>query len=322
MTTLKLGTGHWDHVLPLALGDVPGAEAYEFFRLDVTPDLWQERSIDAGETSFSKYVRARAEGDMSLTALPVLLMTGFRHRCIITTKEASFESAIDLKGARIGLTGWADSGNTWTRAVLREVGVGIDAAERRVGALTADHPVTDRIGDVQVPGNVAPTENDELMVEKLERGALDAVVTPFMPPGFYEADSKFRTLDRDTRRAETDYYARVGYIPGIHVLAVQTVLLEDRPELAQQLVNDFQAAKLLSFSRRSKLQDITPWQNEAIGETVRTFGTDWMPYGWTPNRAMISGFIDELRAQDLLPADITETELFRSQSKQPPKDSP
>jgi 4,5-dihydroxyphthalate decarboxylase len=310
MSELKVGTRHWDHVLPLALGDVGSGSDYDYRRLDTTPDLWQERGLDMGETSFSKYVRARAAGDTSVTALPVFLMRGFRHRCIITTESSELESAGELKGARIGLTGWADSGNTWTRAILREAGVGIADAEWQVGALTADHPVMDRIGNIAVPENVAPTEHDEPMVEMLERGALDAVMTPFMPPGFYEPGSKLRPLYRDSRQAETDYFSRVGFVPGIHLLAVQTGVLEDRPELAQQLVNDFQAAKLLSASRRSKLQDVTPWQNEAIAGTVRTFGADWMPYGWASNQLMIRTFVRELVAQNLLTAEIPDEELF------------
>lgn len=310
LSRIKLSTRHWDHVLPLALGDMESAASYDFERRDITPDLWQERGLDAGETSFSKYVRARAEGDTSLTALPVFLMTGFRHRCIIVRKESALESAADLAGKRIGLTGWADSGNTWTRAILRDSGVEIADAEWRVGALTADHPVTDRIGNVAVPANVSPTENDEPMMDMLNRGALDAVMTPFMPPGFYEAGSAFRTLYRDCRSAEAEYFGRLGYVPGIHVLAVQTAKLEKNPGLAQQLVDDFQAAKALSSTRRNKLQDVTPWQNEAIAETIQTFGTDWMPYGWTVNLPMINGFIDELRAQNLLTEQVTAADLF------------
>lgn len=310
MNALKIGTRHWDHVLPVALGDVTADGAYDYRRLDSTPSLWQERGFDAGETSFSQYVRARAAGDTSVTALPIFLMRGFRHRCIITAESSSMESAEDLKGARIGLTGWADSGNTWTRAILRDAGVKIADAEWRVGALTADHPIVDRIGDVAVAENVGPTENDEPMVEMLERGALDAIMTPFMPPGFYEPGSRLRPLFRDSKRAEAEYFSRVGFVPGIHVLAVQTQVLEENPELAQQLVDDFHAAKALSFSRRNKLQDVTPWQNEAVEETVRTFGEDWMPYGWSATRLVTTSFVQELVAQDLLPTEIPAEDLF------------
>lgn len=310
MKKFRLGTRHWDHVLPIALMDTPGADAYELDRFDSTPDLWQKRHILAGETSFSKYVRARAEGDFSVTALPVFLMTGFRHRCIITAKTSDLETAADLKGARIGLTGWADSGNTWTRAILREVGVEIANADWHVGSLTRAHPVMDRIGDVDVPGNVRPSANDEPLVDMLERGALDAVMTPFMPPDFYSVDSPFRPLFTNARGSEADYFSRTGFIPGIHLLGVQTDVLEEEPERAQELTDLFQSAKRLSASRRRKLQDVTPWQNEAVAETIRTFGDDWMPYGWGPNEKMIHSFVEEMQAQHLLRPTLTADELF------------
>lgn len=300
MSTIRLATRHWDHVMPIATKDVPSFENYDLETRAITPNVWTERDLDGGETSFSSYVRARAAGDDSVTALPIFIMRGFRHRCIITAANSPLETASDLRGKRIGLTGWADSGNTWTRAILRQTSVDIADVEWRVGALTKNHPVTDRIGPIEVPENIAATENDEPMVDMLERGALDAVMTPFMPAGFYETDAPFRTLYRDPRQAEADYFATTGFIPGIHVLAVQSSLLDTAPEQAAQLMDLFESAKEISAARRGKLLDITPWQNEAIASTIRIFGTDWMPYGLDANRIMIAAFQTELVAQGLM----------------------
>ena len=99
--------------MPLALGDV-GVGYLDISLLDTTPDVWKRHDLAGGETSFSSYVRARARGDDSVIALPVFLMRGFRHRCILVHRDSPAIAASDLHGARIGLTGWADSGNTWT----------------------------------------------------------------------------------------------------------------------------------------------------------------------------------------------------------------
>ncbi|MCU1443606.1 MAG: nitrate transporter substrate-binding protein [Cryobacterium sp.] len=313
MRTILLGARHWDHVMPIATKDVAGFENYDLDTRDVTPDIWTERDLDGSETSFSRYVRARAQGDDSVTALPVFIMRGFRHRCIITAKDSPLETAEDLRGKRIGLTGWGDSGNTWTRAILRQAGVEIADAEWRVGALTANHPIMDRIGPIDVPSNIAPTENDEPMVEMLERGALDAVMTPFMPAGFYDANSPFRTLYRDSQQAEADYYASTGFIPGIHVLAVQTTFLENEPGEARKLVELFDAAKTISAARRGKLQDVVPWQNEALATSARVFGPDWMPSGLAANESMIAAFQAELIAQGLMEEAIDIDLLFPGQ---------
>lgn len=296
-------------MIPLALGDVPQGR-YAFERREITPDLWSEPGLDGGETSFSRYIRARAAGDYSVTALPVFIMRGFRHRCIITRADSPLETAGDLRGARIGLTGWVDTGNTWTRAVLRQAGVGIEDAEWRVGRLTAGHPVQDRIGAIAVPDNVQPCENEEPMVEMLLRGSLNAIMTPFMPAGFYEPGSPFRTLFRDSRAAEADYYRSTGYVPGIHLLAVQTRVLEENPTAGQELMDLFESSRILSDKRRGKLLDITPWQNEALAETTRVFGANWMAAGWKHNEPMINDLQTEMVAQGLLAKHLADEVLF------------
>jgi 4,5-dihydroxyphthalate decarboxylase len=310
---LHLGVRHWDHVVPIALGDVStgvGGPAVTLARLDATPDLWDSPDYDGGETSFSRYVRARAAGDDRVVALPVFLMRGFRQRCIVVAADSPAERPEDLEGARIGLTGWPDSGNTWTRAILRQAGVGIDDADWQVGPLTAAHPVIDRIGDVQVGANVRHTDGGAALVDLLLTGELDAVLTPFMPPGFYADDSPLRTLFRDSRAAEREFFECHGYVPGIHVLGVRAQALAGRPETAQELVDHFEDAKRLSRTRRDKLMDITPWHNEEVAVTTRVFGNDWMPYGLDRNRVMIRAFVDELVEQRLLERRVPIEDLF------------
>lgn len=307
--TLRLGVRHWDHVVPLALGDVGGG-ALHIERLDTTPDMWTEDGLDGGETSFSRYVRARAAGDDRVVALPIFLMRGFRHRCIIVRADSAAKRPADLAHGRIGLTGWGDSGSVWTRAILREEGVGIDDVQWRVGPLTSNHPLIDRIGIDVVDSNVRHTDDGAALVDLLLGTDLDAVMTPFMPPGFRAADSPFRTLYCDTREAEINYFRRHGFVPGIHLLGLRSDVLRARPELGQQLVDAFEASKRLSRSRRDKLMDVTPWHNEDIAVATRILGDDWMPYGLTVDRPMVQAFQDELVAQRLLETPLPESDLF------------
>ena len=306
---LTLGVRHWEHVMPLALGEI-GHGYLDVKLLETTPHLWSQSDLDGGETSFSQYVRARAGGDDRVIALPVILMRGFRHRCILVRRESPAFDAADLDGAFIGLTGWADSGNTWTRAILREAGVGVADATWQVGPLTANHPVFDRIGGVPVGRNVEHTPNDAPLVDLLAAGDLDAIMTPFMPPGFYDPNSPFRPLYGDTRAAEIDYFRRHGFVPGMHVLTVRSDVLRRVPEAAQRLLDVFEAAKRISRLRRDKLMDVTPWHNEDIALATRVIGCDWMPYGFERDRAMVSAFQDELVAQGLLTEPVSEHELF------------
>ena len=295
--------------MPLALGEM-GQGYVDVRLLDATPHLWSRPDLDGGETSFSQYVRARARGDYSVTALPLFLMRGFRHRCIVVRRDSPALDAADLKGACIGLTGWADTGNTWTRAVLRESGVGIADASWQVGPLTAEHPVIDRIGGVSVGENVQHTAKDAPLANLLAAGELDAVITPFMPPGFYDQNSPFRPLYPDSRTAEVEYFRRHGFMPGMHVLALHSEVLRRAPEAAQRLVDLFEAAKRVSRMRRDKLMDVTPWHNEDIALATRVIGSDWMPFGFANDRAMVQAFQEELVAQGLLTEPVPERDLF------------
>jgi 4,5-dihydroxyphthalate decarboxylase len=105
----------------------------------------------------------------------------------------------------------------------------------RWGPLTTNHPVLDRIGDVAVGDNVQHTPGNAPLVYLLA-GDLDAVMTPFMPPGFYGPGSPFRPLYADTRTAEVEYFGRHGFVPGIHLLALRSDVLRREPEAAQRLL--------------------------------------------------------------------------------------
>lgn len=308
---LRVATRSWAHVLPLALQSVPEATALiDLERRDLTPVLWDEPELDGAETSFSSYVRARAAGDTSVTALPYFIMRSFRHRCIIVAKDSPFTAATDLRAAKVGLTGWPDSGNTWTRAILRDHGVSLDEVTWRVGRLTAGHPETDRLGGAHIPDHLDVTPVTEPLLEALQAGRLDAVMTPFMPESFLEASSPFRTLFTDNYAEEAGYFHTRGYIPGLHLIAVRTSVLAQRPAVAQDLLTAFTRSQRHSHRERAKLQDVSPWANEALRMSVAVVGHDFNPVGLEPNRQMIADFQQELCDQHLMSTPVPLHDLF------------
>lgn len=311
MPRLRIATRSWAHVLPLALQEVPDAsDLVDLERRDLTPNLWAEPDLAGAETSFSTYVRARADGDRSVTALPYFIMRSFRHRCIIVAKSSGISSPRELRRATVGLTGWPDSGNTWTRAILRDHGVELDEVTWRVGRLTSDHPEADRLGGVAVPEHLDVAPMSEPLLDGLCAGHLDAVMTPFMPEGFLEPESPFRTLFVDNYAEEARYYDARGYLPGIHLIAVKTSILQERPGYASDLVSAFERSQRLSHQDRAKLQDVTPWTNEALRMSVGVMGHNFNPVGLEPNRQMIEDFQAELCAQHLMASPVPLDDLF------------
>ncbi|WP_220447951.1 hypothetical protein [Nonomuraea diastatica] len=306
---IRLAARDWDHLVPVATGAVrPEGFALDLDSRAVTPDVLSEPGLDGGETSFSRYVLGRAAGDDRLVGLPVFVMRGFRHRCVLVRRDSELTSLEGLKGARVGLTGWPDSGNTWTRALLRAAGVDLGGIDWTVGPLAAGETGKGRTGPVPLPGNVSLT--DEGLAEGLAAGRFDAIMTPFMPPELFTPESRLRHLLPDHRAAEHAYYERTGFVPGIHLVTLKRESVERHPWLPQAVQDVFERSKRHWLARRRLLADTTPWSLSDLTETALTFGHDWMPYGAAPNAAMVAAFCAELHAQGISSRRIGAEEVF------------
>ncbi|GAB3626714.1 nitrate ABC transporter substrate-binding protein [Pandoraea terrae] len=310
--TLKLAVRDWDYIVPLALGDLRSPDFdLQIDRVGTLPgNLANDPRYDAGETSFSAYSLARASGDESLVGVPHFLMRAFRHRCIITAADSGLTSIEQLAGKRIGLTGWRDSGNTWTRAILRRAGIGIDDAEWLVGRLTDQHEITDRLNGFGRPGRIDAVPNERPMVELLASGELDAIFTPFMPPGFFAPSSGMRQLLPNCRDAEVSYFKEVGYVPGIHILGIKPGVVREHPWLPQALSELLDESARIWLQKREKYADTTPWIIDELRQTSQDLPATWNRNGFAENEAMILDFAAELHAQQLTPRRLSPSELF------------
>lgn len=308
---IRLALRDWDHLVPVTTGTVrPAAFELELESRSITPDVLSEPELDGGETSFSRYVLGRAAGDDRLVGLPVFVMRGFRHRCVLVRRDSDLHGLTDLKGARIGLTGWPDSGNTWTRALFRAAGVDLGGVEWTVGGLVAGEQGKDRVGPAPLPGNVGVT--DASIAEELAAGRLDAILTPFMPAEFFTPESRFRHLFADHPAAELAYFHQTGFVPGIHLVTLKREVVERHPWITGAVQELFEESKRLWLSRRRLLADTVPWLLADLSRTQQVFGDDWMPYGTAANAAMTAAFCEELHAQGIAPRAIDPEEVFAS----------
>lgn len=310
--TVRIATRDWDYLTPLILGDVVSDK----LTLAVTRvgtllgDLATSPDFDAAEVSFSRYTSLMAAGNRDIVGMPCFIMRGFRHRCIITRDNSPLEDLSQLRGKRIGVTGWRDSGNTWTRAALRREGVGVEDAYWFAGRLTADHPITDRLDGFGRPGRIEATPGERPMMEMLADGSLDAVFTPFMPNGFFGKGSGFRQVLRDYRAAECAYYDAVGYVPGMHVVAVKAELAQRHPWIPDELSRLIDESQRIWLAKRQKYADTSPWIIEELALAARALAPDWNDSGLAVNRRMIADFATELHVQGILPRPIGVDDLF------------
>ncbi|MGK3144382.1 ABC transporter substrate-binding protein [Pantoea sp. C2G6] len=310
--SIRLAVRDWDYFTPLALGDIqPEGFDLHIDRVGtLVNDLATSPDYEAGEVSFSRYAQSRARGDESLLGLPHFLMRGFRQRCIITTASSPITTPAELKGKRVGVTGWQDSGNTWTRTVLREAGVEIDDVRWYAGRLTADHPIADRLAGFGRPGRIEPAPDEKPLIEMLLAGELEAIFTPFMPEGFFLPGSGLRQLQPDFYQAERDYFNRVGYVPGIHILALKPALAAEHPWLPAALSEVIDRSSRLWMQKREKYADTTPWLLDDLRRTAQELPAGWNQNGFSANRKMIADFGRELYQQGLTNILLTPEAIF------------
>ena len=107
---LKLAGYPWDHITPLLTGEVvPEGSDLQY---DVHHGL-------------GRFMIDTARGHRHFVGLPVFPMVAFRHRCFLIKRGTTLGDLAALEGKRVGIDGWPNSGNTWTRVMLRQAGVDI-----------------------------------------------------------------------------------------------------------------------------------------------------------------------------------------------------
>ena len=306
----------WDWLTPLLLGEVDAEELdrlgadLDIERVQTLVDLGSSDEYDAAETSLSRYCGQVAAGTSRVTALPHCLMQAFRHRCIIVASTSSAHAVRDLRGGAIGLTGWQDSGNTWTRAVLAESGVGIDDARWVVGRLTENHPIQDRLGGFGEPGRIEADPQERPLMAMLSSGELDAVLTPFMPNGFFAPDSQWRPLLDDLAGAEAAYADRHNYVPGIHILGFKSEFLNQHTDIALAVSRALAESRRIWTEKRRRYAETSMWIIDDLLRESRLLPTGWQQPGLDRQGEMFAAFCHQLEAQRLLPKAPTVTELF------------
>ncbi|HEY3047403.1 MAG TPA: nitrate ABC transporter substrate-binding protein [Polaromonas sp.] len=310
--SIKLAVRDWDFITPLVLGDVRSNRFnLELHRVNALENnLATDPRYDGGEMSLSRYAQSRARGDTSIVGIPYFIMRGFRQHCIITTEASPLTELRALAGKRIGMTGWQDSGNTWTRALLRREGVEIADAEWFVGRLSDDHPIQERLNGFGRPGRISTAPGERPLVDLLREGTLDAVFTPFMPVGFFEPGSGLRTLQSDCRAAEVAYFKEVGYMPGIHLLGLKPAIVAKHPWIPQALGELFAESSRVWMEKRMKYADTTPWILDEIRQSARDLPGNWNASGFKANERMLTDFCQELHAQEITPGLLNPADLF------------
>ena len=165
---LKLAGYPWDHITPLLTGDVvpEGIDLQYDVHHGLGP-VADDPSCAGGEASLGRFMIETSRGNRLFVGLPIFPMFAFRHRCFLVKRGTTIGDLSALEGKRVGLDGWPNSGNTWTRVMLRQSGVDIGEITWVIAPI--EGPAEARHGHVppEAPSNVQGGPTGKSLVELL-----------------------------------------------------------------------------------------------------------------------------------------------------------
>ncbi|GAA4728655.1 ABC transporter substrate-binding protein [Modestobacter marinus] len=281
----------------------PQGFRFAFEEVPVLPQAFRrmvrDLEFDISEMALTTYLVAKAHG-VAFTAVPAFLVRGFHHGAVQVLAGSDVRTPADLAGRRVGVNrGYTVTTGVWARAVLQdEYDVDLSGI---TWALSGDEHVT----QYEPPANVVPLEPGGTMEEQLRSGQLAAVIgadldSPDVVPLIPEpTEAGFRALEQR------------GLYPINHLVVVRNDLLRERPELAAEVFDVFARAKQ-RYVQRLRAEEIeAPTGTDRMYQRVlQATGSDPLPYGLEPNRAVLEQLLRAAVDQRILASPIAVEDVF------------
>jgi len=313
---LSLAISDYDHVRDLVAGVVatPGIELAvetlpvgEIFQRAMRGQPW-----DVHEMSLGMYVARLADGDRSLTAIPVFPSRMFRLSAWFVCADGPVQRPEDLRGKRVGDPDWAMTAGIYARGWLQhEIGVAPTEIEWVQAGLDAPGRKENLVFHFP-PGLRRSSRPDTSLDALLGAGEVDAVLSAQPPRGFFAPGGGVKRLVDDVVGAERAYARSSGIFPIMHVIALRREVAEESG-LAAALLSGFEAAKQRSLARfRDSMASRFPfpWNWSVAEDAASLFGPDPWPYGIARNRPTLEAFLDFCAEQGVGGRRVAVEELF------------
>lgn len=186
------------------------------------------QAFDFAEMAMATYVQARAAGK-PVVALPVPLLSRFQHQQLIRHADASNDPAA-LVGGTVAVRSYSQTTGVWVRALLRTQ-YGVDSGKVRWRTFEGAH--VDGFPD---PPNVARADDGVTLQTALTEHDFTAAIGK-------RGDDPRVSYFFDSPGAEAKtWYAANEIVPINHLLTVREQLLDEAPELVEEVVRAFQSA--------------------------------------------------------------------------------
>ena len=280
---------------------------FEFVEVDPLIDAFRRMAraleFDISEMAMTTYLTAREHGKR-MTALPIFLVRAFHHGATFYNVKSGIRTPKDLEGRRVGVNrGYTVTTGVWARSVLQNQH-GVD-----LGKITWVLSGDEHVAEFRPPPNVVPMEKGRKMADLLAAGELDAAI------GVEVEHPDVKPLIPNGRDAGLEALRTRGHYPINHCIVVRDELLQQKPELAQDVFDAFLQAKkvYVSLLRAGKLPKTTA-ADELHKRVMDITGADPLPYGIGPNRQALEELIQAAHDQRIIARKPAVEELFPSGS--------
>ncbi len=315
---LTYAGGRYDRTEALIGGRIqPEGIRLNYVPLSSPETFWRMlrfQEFDASELSCANYFVLRSQGDTRFVAIPVFPSRTFRHNGVYIHTAAGITKPEELKGKRVGCAEYGMTMAVWVRAFLQhDYGVypgdltwvlgGIEQPGRRdrIRAVPA--------GDVRVE----PAPPDRALAQMLDRGEIDALISPSIPSPFRAGSARVARLFPNFPDVEAAYYRRTGIFPIMHTVVLRRDVYERSPWVALSLYKAFCQAKDEALERlydSDALSASLAWAVAYVEQERALRGRDLWPYGFEANRKVLQALQGHLAEQGLLARDFCVEDVF------------
>ena len=279
-------------------------------------------AFDVAEVGLIPYMTKYIDGGFrDYVLLPIFISRSFRHRNIYVHVDSGIEKPEDLKGRKVGTPGYGASSNTWIRGMLQDqYGVApedmqwIETSQSsdKKGGLNKSSGGGSRYHlPVDFPLSNGPPGVDES--ELILSGGCDALITAITPRVMEEENPKVRTLFRNPRAAEQEYYRETGLFPIMHAVAIKATLAADNPSLSSAVFQMYSQAKRRAYQNLASttvLRTSLPWAAEEYEDTRALMGDDYWRYGIEANKKELEAVVRYAADQGLVGKRINYLDMF------------
>jgi len=274
--------------------------------------------FDVAEMSFSSLMIAKTRGDDRFIGLPIFSTRRFFHSHILVRKDSGIEKPEDLKGKRVGVTEYQQTGALWTRGALEhEWGVRSQDMEFFMER-TPEKSHGGATGFVPPPGvtiNQIPEEKS--VASMMLSGELDAAIHYRGHVNLVNRSRvslvdhpDIRTLFPDVAAEGARYFAKTGILPINHGMVIRRELAEKHPWLMINILDAFNKANAICEAER--LQHVEYHIDAGLlpASARKSLRTQLVHHGITANKHVLETAAQYSLEQGLTPRLVGLEEVF------------